>query len=201
MLIDRLLPYATSVTFAEGASIYQSHQEVSTLYYLKSGRVKIYIDHFNGKRGVLDFIGPEDWLGELSLFRPEMVLKGNTVLTPVQAYAFELSAIQNLVREDVAISNGFADYLAQVILKRSYRLSEFMNYPLRNQLARFILMYSDQQYYRIKHADAAEYLNISYRHLLYQLQDFCARGILVKEKGYRIVNRKALHAFVEEMGV
>jgi CRP-like cAMP-binding protein len=44
------------------------------------GTVKIYIDHKNGMRSILDFTGTNDWLEELSLFDEKEEIKENRVL-------------------------------------------------------------------------------------------------------------------------
>ena len=47
--------------------------------------------------------------------------------------------------------------------------------------------------YREQHTEAAEYLGVTYRHLLYVLAEFVKEGILEKTKtGYRIIDMEKL---------
>lgn len=75
---------------------------------------------------------------------------------------------------------------------RSYRMSEYLNYSLEKRLASFILKYQQNGKYAIPHTDVSEYMNVSYRHVLFVMKKFCDDGILKKEKGYRIVDQEKL---------
>ena len=52
------------------------------------------------------------------------------------------------------------------------------SYPFENRLAAFILLTEQNNCYIEKHTEAAEYLNVSYRHLLYVLNQFCQQNYL-----------------------
>ena len=62
-----------------------------------------------------------------------------------------------------------------------------------NNKPNFILTTSHNGIYREKHTEVAEYLGVTYRHLLYVLAKFVKSGILAKsEQGYVIKNKSAL---------
>ena len=62
-------------------------------------------------------------------------------------------------------------------------------YPLKVRFAEFILKMSVKGYYREPHTEVAEFLGVTYRHLLYVLAQFVENGLLKKTKrGYRIVD-------------
>jgi CRP-like cAMP-binding protein len=64
---------------------------------------------------------------------------------------------------------------------------------LDTRLAHFILTTSPNGIYREKHTEVAEYLGVTYRHLLYVIAKFVKSGILEKsEQGYFIKNERAL---------
>lgn len=61
------------------------------------------------------------------------------------------------------------------------------------RLANFILQTAADGCYRERHTEAAEYLGVTYRHLLYVLADFVKKGIVKKTpQGYRIENPQLL---------
>ena len=71
-------------------------------------------------------------------------------------------------------------------------------YPLEVRLANFILLTSCNQIYREKHTEAAEFLGVTYRHLLYVLAAFVKQGYLKKtEQGYYIQDLNALRKIAE----
>ncbi len=182
--------------FSKGSHIYHTQQIVNQCYYIISGIVKVYIDHCNGKRSVLDFFNGGDWLGEISIFIHEKTIKENQVLEEVHCLEFDLNMLQEYCNSSSNISFYFATYMANKILDRSYRMSEYMNYSLTEKLAQFIIRYEKNGIYSISHTDASEYLNVSYRHVLYIIKKFCDQGILKKEKHYKITDYIQLEKYV-----
>ena len=88
----------------------------------------------------------------------------------------------------------FLWFLCNHIARRSARQSTVLTiqqaYPLKNQLAAFLLMASEGDCYRQRHTEAAEYLGVSYRHLLYVLAQFRKEGLIRREgPEYRILDR------------
>lgn len=187
-----ILELGTKKTFLKGSNIFRINSKVTHCYLILSGMVKIYIDHENGRRSILDFAGRNDWLGELSIFYNETDIKENKVLHEVQCLSFEMEELRSLCKENAEVSFWFASYITDKLLTRSYRMSEFMNYPLEERLATFILQHQQNGVYNIPHADAAEYMNVSYRHVLYVIKQYCEAGILRKEKGYVITDLSKL---------
>lgn len=80
-----------------------------------------------------------------------------------------------------------------IYVGNTYNYSRNQSYPLDVRLANFILLTSQNGYYREKHTESSEFLGVTYRHLLYVLADFVKRGILTKtNSGYYISNLAAL---------
>lgn len=180
--------------FKVGSHIFKINQEVASCYFILFGVVKIYIDHDNGRRSILDFIGAGDWVGELSLFCQEVDIKENRVLKEIECLEFDLEELKALCKSDAGLSYYFASYVSSKLLSRSYRMSEGLNYSLEKRLAQFILKYQDNGKYDIPHTEVAEYLNVSYRHVLHVMKHFRDLGILKKSqgKGYDLVDSKKL---------
>ncbi len=189
---NRLLNLGTKKFFPKGSSIYKINESITHCYLILSGMLKIYIDHENGRRSILDFAGKCDWLGELSLFCVETDIKENKVLDDTICLKFDINNLRQICKENAEISYYFATYTSNKLLMRSYRMSEYMNYSLEKRLASFILKYQNAGKYNIPHTDVSEYINISYRHLLFVIKKFCEDGLLKKEKGYIITDFEKL---------
>lgn len=189
-LPSEIFDKGTKRIFTKDENIYKMNSRVRNCYFILSGITKIYIDHDNGRRSILDFAGTNDWLGELSLFGEEEDIKENKVLREVTCLEFDLKVLRNLCKQNAKVSYYFAGYISNKLLSRSYRMSESLNYSLDKRLAAFILQYQQGGRYEIPHTDVAEYLNVSYRHVLYVMKQFRDWGILCKDKkkGYRIVD-------------
>ena len=73
-------------------------------------------------------------------------------------------------------------------------------YPLKVRFAEFILKMSVNGYYREPHTEVAEFLGVTYRHLLYVLAQLVEDGLLEKTKrGYRIVDESGLEGIAESI--
>lgn len=178
-----IIKNATKRTFKKDDNIYKINSRVTHCYFILAGVAKIYIDHINGRRSILDFVGTNDWLGELSLFCDESDIKENRVLQEIECLEFDVNELRKLCKEDASASFYFASYISNKLLTRSYRMSEDLNYSLNSRLASFILKYQQNNIYNIPHTDVSEYMNVSYRHVLYVIKQFCELGILEKAKG------------------
>lgn len=179
-------------SFKKGQNIFLVDESISSCYLILSGLVKIYIDHENGRRSILDFVGTNDWLGELSLFCQEDYIKENKVVKDLSCLEFNLNDLKRVCKKDAMVSYYFASYISGKLMARSVRFSEYLNYSLEKRLASFILTHQRDGRYEIPHTDLSEYMNISYRHVLFVIKKFCDEGILKKEKGYRITDFKKL---------
>jgi len=178
--------------FPKGKNIFKTSENISHCYLILSGMVKIYIDHENGRRSILDFVGKNDWLGELSLFCDEDYIKENKVVDDAVCLEFDLKELKNICKKDAEASFYFASYISNKLMVRSYRMSEFLNYSLEKRLATFVLNHQQDGRYNLSHTDVSEYMNTSYRHVLFVMKKFCDDGILKKDKGYIITDYKRL---------
>ncbi len=188
MFLDKEIPQeilnmGKKRTFMKGDHIYSLNSNLINCYLILSGSVKVYIDHSNGRRSILGFVGSNDWLGELSLFCHENEIKENKVLHEVECLEFSLNELRELCKSNAKVSFYFASYISNKLLERSYRMSESLNYSLNRRLAAFIIQYQHNGIYNIPHTDVSEYMNVSYRHVLYVIQQFCEIGILRKGTG------------------
>lgn len=76
------------------------------------------------------------------------------------------------------------------------------SYPFENRLAAFILLTEQNNSYTEKHTEASEYLNVSYRHLLYVLNQFCQQHYLKKDgRTYYIHDRIQLEKLADELKI
>lgn len=196
MLEMKLLEIAEEVSFKKQDHIYHPYDDIEYCYFIKSGLIKVYIDHENGRRSTLDFIKSGDWLGELSIFYKEEFIKENMVLKEVEALRFSITALKDLCLKEADISYYFASYISKKLLDRTYRMSHDLNYSLESRLAMFILNYSEKGIYHIAHTDAAEYLNISYRHILFVFKQLIDDNVLIKvhPQTYEIVDKLKLES-------
>lgn len=194
------LTKAQVTVLERGERLSRLGEPIGTLYYLISGRAKISMAHPDGRQSLLQFIGPGDYVGDLSLLGVEDTPKDVEALCACTAVALPLDQYRAALLNDAAFLRRLCEYMARKLLLRSERLAQNMNYPLKNRLAALILAAAHDGLYREKHAEAAEYLGVTYRHLLYTLAQLRDEGILARDKkGYRILDRPKLEALTGEI--
>ncbi|RKD33124.1 cyclic nucleotide-binding domain-containing protein [Lacrimispora algidixylanolytica] len=189
---ERLGALGVERRFLKGDHIFRVGEAIGNCYLILKGTVKIYIDHENGRRSILDFASGGSWLGELSLFCEEDYIKENQAVEETVCLEFNLRELRRICKEEAEVSFYFASYISKKLMARSGRMSEYLNYSLEKRLAAFILEHQQGGKYNLSHTDVSEYLNVSYRHVLYVMKKFCNEGLIAKEKGYSIVNEKRL---------
>ena len=200
MLPDGARAGAFVAAFERGERLSRLGEPVETLYSLVSGRAKISMAHEDGRQSILQFVGAGDYVGELSLLGVEDSPKDVEALCACVAVALPMDQYRQALLTDAAFLRRLCEYLAKKVLGRSERLTQNLNYPLKNRLAALILTTAHDGLYREKHAEAAEYLGVTYRHLLHTLAQLRQEGILERgEGGYRILNERALEALAGDI--
>lgn len=90
--------------------------------------------------------------------------------------------------------------MSRKAIDNTHNYSKNQAYPLENRLAALIVTTSTDGIYQEKHTEAAEFLGVSYDHLLYVLAGFVKENILKKSKGgYLITDPQALAALAEKV--
>ena len=89
---------------------------------------------------------------------------------------------------DVRFLKALCSYLGSKAAKNADNFSRNQSCSLSVRLAGFVLLTQQNGFYREMHTETAEYLGVTYRHLLYVISDFVKQGILRKTaQGYQIL--------------
>ncbi|WEG73083.1 transcriptional regulator YeiL [Vagococcus intermedius] len=185
--------------FTKGERIIRYNSGTDMLYILLEGKAKIYVLHEDGKQSIVHFVQNGELIGELSLLEVEERTKDVIAQTECVCLAIPLQDNREKLLNDVVFLQQLSYYLAEKVLNRTERFSEGLNYPLMNRLAAFILYTENDGFYHEKHTEVADYLGVSYRHLLYTFEQLRDNQVLKKDKpGYWIQNRAKLEALAKD---
>lgn len=182
--------------FEAGEFINVEGDEPAYLYYILSGKVKVYFTQSNGKVALLHFLGTHSFIGDMELLEARYYSKGIQASQKTRCLAFPTVHVRELLLNDVTFLRHLALYMSKKIMHNSAKMSQSLAYPLENRLAEFILMSENNGIYKEKHTEAAEFLGVSYRHLLHVLAQFVERGLLQKDGRCYILRQKSI---LEEM--
>ncbi|MCU4817630.1 transcriptional regulator YeiL [Bacillus cereus] len=197
-----VLPYVELHSFQTKETICSEGNALPYLYYLISGKAKIYMNHKNGKVSLINFIQAPSFIGELGLIGVENITKSVEVLEDCVCLALPLKDCQQLLLQDATFLQHLCKFIGEKTITRTENYAKNYSYPFENRLAAFILLTEQNNCYIEKHTEAAEYLNVSYRHLLYVLNQFCQQNYLKKEgRTYYIQDRNTLEKLADELKI
>ena len=186
-------PFASKVTFESGSYIFQEGSKPNDLYYLVEGRAKIYLSHENGRRSLISFLDAPCFIGEIELLGTQVAARGVVAITSCKCYAIHTEGCKDQLLKDTTFLRYLCMFLSKKSIDNTSNFTMNLCYSLETRLANFILTTSHNRIYREMHTEVAEYLGVTYRHLLYVIAKFVKSGILEKsEQGYVIKNENAL---------
>lgn len=185
-----LSDYVKAYAYKSGESIVKQGEENSYLYYLVNGRVKVYLLMEDGRFSLLEYLKAPCFLGEL-----ELLNNGKNTSTVKADYdivclRIKLDEVREILEKDVRFYKSISIYLSNKFVQSQRVYLKSLNYPLKNRLAAFILLSEREGYYKEKHTEVAEYLGVSYRHLLYTFEELVKTGILERRKRYLYIKRR-----------
>jgi len=194
------VPQTRLFRFNAGDYIVREGKPPAYLFYLAKGRSKLYTTLANGRVSLIDFLDSPCFIGEMELVDESHRPRDVQAIEECWCLALPMKQFRSQLLNDVV----FLRYLCVAFSRKNYRnivsSSQNQSFPLANRLATFILLTQNEGVYCEKHTQAAEYMGVSYRHLLYVIAQFTRDGILTKEKsGYVVSDRKALVALALEM--
>ena len=164
------------------------------------GKAKLYVTHKNGKISLIDFLTAPTFMGEIELLNSERYSRGIQTVTNSICFAISIRELKEKLLADPVFLKMLCLFLSTKTTTATTKYTQNQAYPLENRLASFILLSSDQQFYKEKHTEVCEYLGVSYRHLLYVLAQFNDAGYITKQnRGYLLTNRDALEKLAAEI--
>ena len=193
-------PYIKLIQFDVDDEITVEGEIPEHLFYLVSGQAKLFVTLPNGKRTLIDFFNAPCFIGEMELLGVHTHSRSVQALVPCVCLALPLDLCRKQLLNDARFLRKLSLYLGNKNMRNVVSLAETKTYPLTNRLASFILLAAPNGHYKEMHGNAAEYLGVSYRHLLFVLADFVQKGYLEKtNKGYQVVDKDALVKLTNEM--
>lgn len=191
-------PFISVVQYESEESMMAEGSPLENLLFLIEGRAKLFITHSNGSVSLIDFFDPGNFMGEMELIGAQKFTNGITAVKPCTCYAIRADRCREKLLNDPRFLRNLCLTMSRRSIQESVAFSKSLAYPLKNRLAHFILLTARHGIYCEKHTETAEYLGVTYRHLLYVLAEFVKEGILKKtENGYQIEDMKTLQKLSE----
>lgn len=190
--------------FRMGASFLEIHEfdnrehivsagvPIPYLFLLLKGKAKISMLHEDGSSSIVHFVHPQELIGELTLVGVEDQPKDVISIGHSICLALPMDVARFHLLPDNTFLLEMTRYIGEKLLNRTWFNAKQQHYELKHRLADYILKCECDGLFSEKHTETAQYLAVSYRHLLHTVQWFKSEGILEKVQGGYKFDRKAL---------
>ena len=196
-------PFAQSrspILCSPGYLIYLQNTEATCFYYLKSGRVKSFIQSEDGEERVLHVYGPGALFGEASFFDELPRVSSAVALTDCQIVAIDRELVTQEIAKNPELALAMMKYLARTVRLLSGHVdSAFLQADKR--IARHLLALEPDArgLLHCTHEEIGSSVGVSRVTVSRVLGDFDRRGWV--ETGYKslkLCNRQAIADFLTE---
>ncbi|OTO71213.1 MULTISPECIES: transcriptional regulator YeiL [unclassified Enterococcus] len=186
--------------FPANSYIVKEDNPPSHLFYLVKGKAKLYDTLANGKVALIDFFSPPCFIGEMELVDENQTAFSVQAIEDCWCLAVARKDCQKRLLQDTLFLQKLCIYFAHKNYRNIKASTQNQGFPLSQRLASFILLTQNEGTYREQHTQVAEYLGVSYRHLLFVIAQFVEAGYLEKiEKGYLIQDIETLTRLSNEV--
>src|SRR5580700_5310742 len=128
------------VTYRKRQTIFSQGDASRSVFYLRSGTVKITVTSSSGKEAVIALLQPGDFFGEGSIAGQRLRVSAATAMGPTSALEIEKREMIRVIHEEAEFSDRFVAHM----LKRNVRVEEDLVDQLFNssekRLARALLL-------------------------------------------------------------
>ena len=155
--------------FPAKSIIVQAPDRPRNLLYLVKGKTKLYDTLANGKVSLIDFFTPPCFIGEMELIDPKSPSFTVQAIEDCWCLALPMVRYQQQLLQDTTFLRSVCQYLGRKNARNIRTFSQNQAFTLSQRLAGFILLTANNEKYEEKHSQVAQYLGVSYRHLLYVL--------------------------------
>jgi CRP/FNR family putative post-exponential-phase nitrogen-starvation transcriptional regulator len=200
------LPFSTETL--QQSYIYEfSHNEIiqeeagmiTHLYVILEGKAKIIKSQANGKRSILQFLHPKDFIGDLTLVSAEKTTKEVLAIGPTVCLAIPIDHAKQVLMEDIGFVKMISRYIGDKLIRRMEHFTINQTYQLNYRLALLLLEVAVAGIYQEKLTETAEYLGVSYRHLTYTLKTFKETDCVSRESGGYRINETKLKQWIQSI--
>lgn len=192
-------PYTIVKDFQPEEFIIREGERPSYLYYLVDGRAKLFLSQENGRISLINFLEGPCFIGEMELLDETRLPQGVKAISLCRCYQIDISECGEALLQDTKFLRYLCSFLSEKATQNTNNYMRNQSYPLKNRFAEFILKMSMNGYYREPHTEVAEFLGVTYRHLLYVLAGFVQEGILQKtNQGYLLTDEGKLKSLISK---
>jgi DNA-binding response OmpR family regulator len=181
-------------------SLYLEGRRPKFLYYLKSGKIKTFKLHEDGKEYITNLYNAGDYIGYVALLESKSYDDNAEVLEEAEVVLIEKDDFLSAVYNDMNIATKFIRLISRDVKEKEERLLHLAYDSLRKRVAKGIVAIHQkfnaggQQSIDISREDIAQYVGTATESLIRTLSDFKSEKLIeIKEGKIRILQPEKLN--------
>jgi len=186
-------------------TLYSEGKRPKYLYYLKSGKIKTFKIHEDGKEYITNLYAPGDFFGYLPLLENHSYEEAAEVLEDAEVVLIPKDDFLASIYGDLSLAGRFIKIIAQNVKEKEERLLSLAYGSLRKRIARALLDI-DSKFNRekseatalsISREDIAQYVGTATESLIRTLSDFRSEKLIeIREGKIRILDAPKLNSLL-----
>lgn len=196
-----LLESRTSKKYRKKDMIYSENQEANSVYFVKSGKIKIYRTNEEGRELIVALIGQGEFFGYLALLQERLYPEYAVAMAETELTLIPKKDFLALLHSNQEIATGFVKVLAGYLLNVEEQLVDLAYNSVRKRVAdallrlkkRYDIEGSDKFTMAILRDDLASMVGTAKETVIRMLSDFKDEKLIeIKGSKITILNEKAL---------
>ena len=193
-------------SFKPGELIIKQDSPTSSVLFLSSGFVKVYIESANGKNFILNISKP----GQMILGPGAFVNSRNTftvsALTQVRACFISFDIFRSLIKENAAFAVAMIEELSMISLKTNERIVQLAHKKMAGRLADALIFFADELFASdefemlLSRQELGEMTNMAKECVVRILKEFEDSGIVNSQSSKITILDKAKMIEISEKG-
>jgi CRP-like cAMP-binding protein len=172
--------------------LYAEGKRPRFLYYVESGKVKIFKSHEDGKEYITDLVSSGDFLGYKALIEDKNYDDNATILEDAEIMQIPKDDFLQMIYSDINIANKFIHIITQNVKEKEERLLSLAYSSLRKRVAKALVDISSKfntanNPIEISRDDIAQYIGTATESLIRTLSDFKEEKLIEIRSGKIIV--------------
>lgn len=140
---QRLFERAGRQTFDKNTLIYSRGDASTAIYYLRSGRVKIFDLTFDGREIIYRVCGPKTWFGVSSVFGGEERPAFAETQTPTDVMIIERDNFEAFIHENPDFAVSVINLLGLRLRQAHAAITEFAVGDVRSRIAQVLIKFAE----------------------------------------------------------
>jgi CheY-like chemotaxis protein/CRP-like cAMP-binding protein len=183
-------------------TLYTDGKRPKFLFYLKSGKIKTYRLHEDGKEYITNLYSAGDFIGYLPLLENKSYEDTAEVLENAEVVMIPKEEFTGLVFNDLNIASKFIRLIAQNVKEKEERLLNLAYGSLRKRVAKALIDIHEKfnrnnektPILEVSREDIAQYVGTATESLIRTLSDFKSEKLIeIKDGKTRIINMEKLN--------